>query len=570
MLQRCKWSLIHFPMQNNQALNALSLLIHYLSSPLLCTTEKTYKLSRENIEEFQKKNKLVVTPEIVRASLLDCPSDLIALSFFFWCAKQNNYFHDAQTFDHMVGIVKNLTVRYGSVEGIVKELKNVGCVIKAQTFLLLLRIYWRAGMYDIVFEAFEEMTNFGFVPNTFARNIIMDVLFKMGYVDLALQVLKEIQFPNFLSFNIALCSLCKLNDLNNVKNVIRVMLREGFYPNVETFEMILNCFCKVGRRSEAYQILALMSSLGISISVKVWNILIDGFCRLGKPWMAEALLNKMLEISCSPNILTYTILIKGFMDSGMVGTAFNILRTMESEGHIPDLVLCNILIDCLSKIGRFDDALDVFVSLLKWKLVPDSCTFSSLLSNICLSRRFSLLPDLVSGFVIDLDLVACNSLLSYFCKARLPSFAVELYNDMLDRGFMPDKYSFVGVLSGLCGAGRIAEAVNVYQGMVLSHLDLDAHVHTIIIDRLIRAGKCQRAICLFRRAILKKYPLDVVSYTVVICGLIKAGRMEEAYSLYTQMEEVGIVPNAHTYDTIISGFGKEKDVKVIKVNPRNQ
>ena len=94
----------------------------------------------------------------------------------------------------MVNVLTQLTKKYVIVRRIVGELENVGCVIKPQTFFLLLRIYWRCGLYGMIFETFDEMGTFGFTPNIFARNVIMDVLFKIGHVDVAIKVLKETQF----------------------------------------------------------------------------------------------------------------------------------------------------------------------------------------------------------------------------------------------------------------------------------------------------------------------------------------------------------------------------------------
>ncbi|KAJ9170198.1 hypothetical protein P3X46_018324 [Hevea brasiliensis] len=559
MLWRYKLSVLHL-LKRTYILKPLSVR-NFSSSPIVCISvnDKTHHFfSQENL-------KAAFTPQIVHSTLVNCRSDLIALSFFIWCAKQHNYFHDNQAFDYMVSVVGRLTNRYKTLKGIVKELESVGLLTKAQTFLLLLRIYWRGRMYSMVFETFEEMGNFGFKPNTFAHNVVIDVLFKIGHVDAGIKVLKQIEIPNFLSFSIILSNLCKLNDLVNVKDVLRIMLKEGYYPNVETFEMVLNCFCKVGRLVEAYQVLGVMITLGISLSVNAWSILIYGFCRLHQPDIASLLLEKMVKSGCSPNIVTYTTLFKGFMESEMIPCAFDMLNTMESKGYAPDLLLCNVLIDSLSKIGRYDDALDLFLGMSKWKLVPDSYTFSSLLSTICFSRRFNLLPKLVRGLVVEADLVVCNSLLNYLCKAGFPNLALELYNDMIDKGFMPDNYSFVGLLRGLCGVRRVDEAVKVYLGMVMNYTGLDAHVHTSIIDGLMKNGKYNRAIKLFRRAISEKYPLDAVSYTVAICGLLKSGRAAEAFALYNHMKEVGLSPNVCTYNIMLYGFCVKRDIKVIEM-----
>ncbi|GMH03873.1 hypothetical protein Nepgr_005712 [Nepenthes gracilis] len=437
----------------------------------------------------------------------------------------------------MVNVAARLAGRFKSVNGIVRELESIGCVTRVQTFLLFLRIFWHGSMYDMVFEAFEEMMRFGYMPNTFAHNVIIDVSFRIQRADLGLTILRNMPAPNFLSFNIALCNLCKLNDLNSIGVVIRSMMKTGYYPNVETLVMVLNCFSKKGRMAQAFQLVGLMVSLGNQVSVVVWSILIDGLCKRGRHVLAIYLLEKMIDTGCSPNVVTYTSLVKGLMESEMINDALRILNLMESRGCEVDLVLCNMLIDCFSKIGRYDEALGVFFGLRKHNIYPDSYTYSSLFSTLRLSGKFHLLPKVAGGSVIPADLVVCNSLISYFCKAGLATHAVKFYDSMLEKGFTPDKYTFAGLLNALCRAKIIDEAIKVYHGITMNHFDLDAHVHTMIIGGLIKAGKHHRAIHLFREAVTAKYPLDVVSYTVAIHGLVTGSRVEEAYNLYNQMKE---------------------------------
>lgn len=542
--------------------------ICHFSSPRVCITNKNQKISQEN--RYLERSKLTLTHQNVHSTLLNCSSDMISLGFFFWCAQQPNFFHNDILLDHMVGVIKRVMdrykeVKYEKVKLVVKELESVGCVVKPKTFLLLLRIYWRGGMYDMVLEAFEEMGTYGFTPNTFARNVVIDVSFKSGRSDLAIKFLKETQVPNFWTFNIALCNLCISNDFFHIRDVLRMMLQWGYHPKDETFEMVLNCFCKMGNIEEAHQVLGLMITFGISVSVNAWSMLINGFCQLQRLDVAGKLLEKMVETGSSPSIVTYTTLIRGFLKSHMISDAFNILNILESKGDAPDLFLCNVLIDSLSKVGRYDDAIDVFVGMKSRKLAPDPYTFCSLLSVICLSRRFSLFPQLVRGLDIEADLFVCNSLLSFYCKSGFPSHAVEFYNDMLDGGFTPDKYTFVGVLSGLCKARRVDQAVDVYHGIVMNYPDQDAHFHTVVIDGLIKVGLHGTAIRVFRKAVAEGYTLDAVAYTVAIRGLFMGGRTQEACSLFRQMKEVGLAPNVYTYNVMVCGFVKERDLNMINL-----
>lgn len=535
------------------------------SAPLVNLTQKFHNRLKENTEQaFSEKKQVIINNDLVHTTLSNCSSDLVALSFFLWCAKQPNFFHNAAAFDYMVGVVSRLMKSCQTVNGVLGGLESVGSVTKAQTFLLLLRIYWRGGMYELVFETFDQMGRGGFTPNTFARNVVIDVLFKVGRADVALRIFKETLLPNFLTFNIVLCNLSKTKDLIGVRDAFRCMLRMGYYPNPGTFEVVLSCLCKLGRLAEVYQVLGIMTTFGISMSVNIWTMMVDAFRRLHRIADASSLVKKMENFGYSPNIVTYTTLIKGYMDAQLISDAFDVLRIIESEGHSPDRVLYNVLIDSFAKIGRYDEALGIFLRLDKQNILPDSYTFSSLLSTICLSKRFFLLPKLVDGFFLEVDLVACNSLLSYLGKAGFSSLALELYDEMLDKGLMPDKYSVLGVLTGLCESRRMDEAIHLYNGILLNYTGVDAHIHTVIISGLIKVGKCHSAIRMFRKILLEENSLDVVSYSVAIRGLLMVGRDTEACNLYNYMKEVGINPNGHICNLMLSSFCKERNFESVE------
>lgn len=508
-----------------------------------------------------------LTHDNVYSCLRESPADLKTLNFFFWCAKQNNYFHDDRAFDHMVGVVEKLTREYYSIDRIIERLKISGCEIKPRVFLLLLEIFWRGHIYDKAIEVYTGMSSFGFVPNTRAMNMMMDVNFKLNVVNGALEIFEGIRFRNFFSFDIALSHFCSRGgrgDLVGVKIVLKRMIGEGFYPNRERFGQILRLCCRTGCVSEAFQVVGLMICSGISVSVNVWSMLVSGFFRSGEPQKAVDLFNKMIQIGCSPNLVTYTSLIKGFVDLGMVDEAFTVLSKVQSEGLAPDIVLCNLMIHTYTRLGRFEEARKVFTSLEKRKLVPDQYTFASILSSLCLSGKFDLVPRITHGIGTDFDLVTGNLLSNCFSKIGYNSYALKVLSIMSYKDFALDCYTYTVYLSALCRGGAPRAAIKMYKIIIKEKKHLDAHFHSAIIDSLIELGKYNTAVHLFKRCILEKYPLDVVSYTVAIKGLVRAKRIEEAYSLCCDMKEGGIYPNRRTYRTIISGLCKEKETEKVR------
>ncbi|MED6215491.1 hypothetical protein PIB30_114180, partial [Stylosanthes scabra] len=132
--------------------------------------------------------------DAVHSTLARCPSDLITLSFFIWTAQRQSYYNDfnynysrdIRAFGYMVPVLRRLTSHYKTLQVILFQLETIGCVTKPVTYILLLRILWHAKMHPAVIEAYHLMQASGFEPNTFARNILMDVLFRIGQPNLAL------------------------------------------------------------------------------------------------------------------------------------------------------------------------------------------------------------------------------------------------------------------------------------------------------------------------------------------------------------------------------------------------
>ncbi|CAF1926218.1 BnaC05g12840D [Brassica napus] len=548
MLWRCNWI-----KQRKKLINTLSFSsLHTHSSP---NPNQISDLSRHRAAS----PKPPLTHDDVYSRLRESSPDLKTLTFFFSCAKQSNYFHDDRAFDHMVSVVERLTHQHKSIDRIIEALTLSGCAIKPRVLLLLLEIFWRGHVYDKAIEVYKGMSTFGYVPNTRAMNMMMDVLFKYNLVDRALEVFEGIRVRNFFSFDIALSHLCNSRkdlDLVRVKMVLKMMIREGFYPNGERFGQVLGVFCRSGCVAEGYQVVGLMICSGVSVSVNVWSMLVSGFFRSGEPRKAADLFNKM---GCSPNLVTYTSLIKGFMDYGMVEEAFSVVSIMQSKGLAPDLVFVNVMIHTFTRLGRFEEARNVFLHSLKnGNLVADRYTFATMLSSLCVSRDFDL--RITIGTETELDLVMGNSLMNYLCKVGNTLAALKVFRNMSNRDLALDCYTYTGFLTALCQGEAYGHALNMYDEIIKrKRIRLDAHFHTVMIDSLVELGEYSSAMRLFNRCVLEKRELDVVSYTVAIKGLVRGRRMEEACSLLEKMKEDGVMPNARTYRTVISGLCGEKD-----------
>ncbi|XP_062200445.1 putative pentatricopeptide repeat-containing protein At1g16830 isoform X2 [Phragmites australis] len=490
------------------------------------------------------------SPQLVDAAVSRCPSDALALSFFLWCARRPGYFHPPSSFDRLLPAGTRLASRLRTAPALLRELQGLGCPVKPQTFLLLLRLYWRGGLYPLVLQLFDQMPLWGFRPNAFACNVVLDVLLRTGDVDAARRNLRDNPAPNYLTYAIVLTHLCRAGDWSGVRSCFVEMLRLGFLPSAASLTAVFACCSKAGTVSEHLQLLSFTHVSGCKLTSAMWTCLIAHLCREGRLEEACRMLGKMAGSSSSPTVVTYTPLVRAFLRAGKHDMVSELLGYMVSTGCNPDLVLYNVLMDCMAKERRYDVALDIYMHIHGSQIKPDAYTLSTLTRVLQLSSNINLLPRLIRGSDISYDLVACNSVLSALCNSGFPSEAIRFYIDMIGKCIWPDSYTYVGLLDSLCQLGRVNHAISVYRSIVVSNPGSNSYVHSAILCGLVRQGQYVLALRILREAVRENYALDVVCYTIVLHGLFCAHLVEEACRLFDQMKCSGMASNTCTYNML--------------------
>uniref|UniRef100_A0ACD5U4A1 Uncharacterized protein n=1 Tax=Avena sativa TaxID=4498 RepID=A0ACD5U4A1_AVESA len=504
-----------------------------------------------------------LSPRLVDAAVSRCPSDAVALSFFLWCARRPAYFHPPSSFDCVLPAATRLASRLRTAPALLHELQSLGCPISPHTFLLLLRLYWRGGLYPLVLHLFDQMPTWGFHHNNFARNVVLDVLLRTGCVDDAMRFLGDNPSPNYLTYAIILTHLCRAGDWAGVRACFMAMLRQGFLPSAASLASVFACCSKAGTMSELLQLLSYALVSGQQLTSAMWTCLIARMCTEGRLDEACRILGNMVRSGFSPTVVTYTPLVRGLFRAGRHDKVSELLGSMASNSCNPDLVLYNVLMDCMMKDKRYDEAIDIYLQLHGSQMKPDAYTLSTLVQALQLSRNIDLLPRLILGTEISYDLVACNCVLSALCKSGFPSQALQFYIDMIGVGIRPDNYSYVGLVDSLCQLEMIDQAIDFYRSVVTNNPDSDTYIHAAILRGLVRRGRNHKAYRILREAVRQNYALDAVCYTTVLHGLFRAHLVEEARELFDNMKHSGIASNTCTYNVMLRGLCRTRNMLAV-------
>ncbi|XP_020266567.1 putative pentatricopeptide repeat-containing protein At1g16830 [Asparagus officinalis] len=208
----------------------------------------------------------------------------------------------------MIPVLRRLTFKLRSITGIVEELEAIGSPAEAKTFLILMRVYCRGDMLIFAREVFDEMGRRGFMPNTLARNLIIDGLFKNSQFCEGMRFFRETQMPNFFTFNIVMRNLCEHGDWQ-----------------------------EVGRIKEVFQLMGFMHVSCMRPTMEIWRILIVVLCQAGNVPLGFGLFGKMIDSGCLLTVVSYTSLIKGLLKARMLSEAIGVWDIM---------VIASVTVDC--------------------------------------------------------------------------------------------------------------------------------------------------------------------------------------------------------------------------------
>lgn len=338
---------------------------------------------------------------------------------------------------------------------------------------------------------------------------------------------------------------------------------------------------------------------------------------------AVVIYKKLKSRQLSPNDLTISFLFKACSRGGICADCVKAVHSdVVKSGFLFDSLVCNgllmvyakavkdlrsarkvfdempdrnlvcswtSLISGYARIGLADDALKIFMTMLKENLCPESDTMVSVLSacSSLTTHRIEKWVKLLTQFVKELhcetlDCDYANNVLVYLygkCRnveesrkafdgisdngkksvlcwnAMIGAYvqsggaveALDIFKSMMEKyNCRPNHVTMVNVLSACAEIGDLDLGVWVHEYMRSSGqkgvLSSNVNLATALIDMYSKCGDLDGARKVFEQMRRK----DVVSFNAMIIGLAVNGKGEEAVRLYYQMQELRLCPDSGT------------------------
>ncbi|XP_050386600.1 protein LOW PHOTOSYNTHETIC EFFICIENCY 1, chloroplastic [Argentina anserina] len=347
----------------------------------------------------------------------------------------------------------------------------------------------------------------------------------------------------------------------------------------------------------------------------------------------EKVLADMMQEGVEPNIITYNTIMAIYVEQGLSTKALDVLEEVQKKGMIPSPVTYSTTLLAYQRMQDGTGALEFFVEfrekyrngdisnvseedweseflklesftkrvcyqvMRQWLVMNDNLSINVLKllikmdnTGIPLGRaeherllwactredHYNVAKELYSRIRerhSEISISVCNHVIWLMGKAKKWWAALEIYEDMLDKGPKPNNMSYELVVSHfnvLLTAARKKGiwrwGVRLLNKMEEKGLKPRSKEWNAVLVACSKAAETSAAIQIFRRMVEQGQKPTVLSYGALLSALEKGKLYDEARQVWEHMLKVGVKPNLYVYTimaSVFSGHGKFNLVETI-------
>ncbi|KAL2459416.1 Pentatricopeptide repeat (PPR) superfamily protein [Forsythia ovata] len=385
-----------------------------------------------------------------------------ALQFFNILDTHPFYAHSATAFDHAIDIAARLR-DYKALWALVARMRSQKLGPSPKTFAIIAERYVSSGKADKAVKVFLSMHEHGCPQNLNSFNAFLDVLCKSKRAEMAYKIFKIFRGrfrADTISYNIIANGFCLKKQTPKALEILKEMVERGLVPTLTTYNIMLKGFFRAGQIKEAWGFFLQMKRRKVEIDVVTYTTVVHGVGVIGEVEKARKVFGEMIGAGVLPSVATYNALIQVLCKKDNVGNAIIVFEEMLRKGYTPNVTSYNVVIRGLCHAGNMDRAIEYMDKMKDDNCEPILQTYNVVIRYCCddgeIEKALEVFERMTGGSCLP-NLDTYNILISaMFVRKRSDDllFAGKLLIEMVDRGFLPRKFTFNRVLNGLLLTGN--------------------------------------------------------------------------------------------------------------------
>ncbi|KAK4491528.1 hypothetical protein RD792_002279 [Penstemon davidsonii] len=238
----------------------------------------------------------------------------------------------------------------------------------------------RRKKWEGAFWVLQKLSEKGQQPSSTTYGLVMEVMLACDKYDLVHEFFKKMQKsyrPNALVYKVLVNTLWREGKIDEAIMAVEEMERRGIVGNAGLYYDLARCLCSAGRCQEALKQIDKICRVANKPLVVTYTGLIQACLDSDDIQNGEYVFNHMQKF-CSPNLVTYNIMLKAFLDHGRFEEAKQLFLSLLENGNfinseedyrvrvIPDIYSFNTMLDGCAVERKWDDLEFVYEQMLKY------------------------------------------------------------------------------------------------------------------------------------------------------------------------------------------------------------
>lgn len=332
-----------------------------------------------------------------------------------------------------------------------------------KTFAIITERYVSAGKADKAVKIFLSMHEHGCQQDLNSFNMLLDVLCKSKRAEMAYKLFKIFRGrfrADVISYNIIANGFCLKKQTPRALEIMKELVDRGLEPTLTTYNILLKGFFRAGQIKEGWEFFLQMKKRKIDIDVISYTTVVHGFGVAGEVERSRKVFDEMIGAGVLPSVATYNALIQVLCKKDCVENAISVFEEMLKKGYVPNATTYNVVIRGLCHSGKLDMAIE-YMDKMKDDCEPTIQTFNVVI-RYCyeageIEKALEVFDKMNSGGTCLPNLDTYNVLIgAMFARKKTDDLLIagKLVVEMVDRGFLPRKFTFNRVLNGLMLTGN--------------------------------------------------------------------------------------------------------------------
>ncbi|KAL6135818.1 hypothetical protein ACLB2K_068043 [Fragaria x ananassa] len=400
----------------------------------------------------------------------------------------------------------------------------------------LVKLFEECGSGKPLAQLHSQTLKSGFSKDTFFATKLIALYSKHESVGYARKVFDETPERSVHMYNAALRSYCREKQWEETMFMFRKMLSER-KPDNFTVSIALKACAGLraigdGRVVHGF----VMRNEEIASDVFVGSALVEFYSKCGK--MGEAL--KVFEGLSQPDVFLWTNMVTGYEQNGNAVEALEFLSQMVTFAQVkPERVTLVSAVSACAQISSFRLGSCVHGVAVRNGFDSDLCLLNSLINLYAktgsirtATRLFWKMP--------EKDVISWSSMIACYTHNGDVLEALNLFEEMIDRGVEPNSVAVTNALQACAGACNLDEGKKIHKLTTRKGFELEVAVATALIDMYMKCSAPQEAVDLFKRMPKK----DVVSWIAMLSGYAQNGMAYKSMGIFRNMLLDGTQPDA--------------------------